>query len=138
MGSDNMYNINEGLVIAPNYLKREILKKLSKEKRVLNLKIMTKEEFIKEFYGTYKKEALYFIMQKYNLNYLTAKEYLDNIFIKSKVIKPFYEILKKEKLLKTNSNFKDNLKNITIIGYDDIDPYIIEDLKKYRCRWSRS
>ena len=129
-----MYNINEGLVIAPNHLKREILKKISKEKKLLNLKIMTKEEFIKEFYGTYKKEALYFIMQKYNLNYLTAKEYLDNIFIKSKVIKPFYEVLKKENLLKINPNFKDNLNNITIIGYDDIDPYIIEDLKKYNLK----
>ena len=134
MGSDNVYNINEGLVIAPNHLKKEILKKISKEKKLLNLKVMTKEEFIKEFYGTYKKEALYFIMQKYNLNYMTAKEYLNNIFIKSKVIKPFYEILKKENLLKTNPNFKDNLKNITIIDYDDMDPYILEDLKKYNLK----
>ncbi len=132
--SDYMFDINEGLIIAPNHIKKEILKKLSETKKLLNIKIMTKEEFKNNYYGTYKKEALYFIMQKFNLNYLIAQKYLDNIFIKSKVIKPYYETLKKNNLLEINPYFKNNLKNITIIGYDDLDPYILKDLKQYNLK----
>ena len=119
--------IKEGLIIAPNYIKKEILKKLSKEKKLINIKIMNKKEFIQNYYGKSKKEALYFIMQKYNLNYEVAKNYLDNIFINSKTIKPYFDILKKENLIETNPYFKNNLKNIKVIGYSDIDPYILKD-----------
>ena len=123
--------IKEGLIIAPNYIKKEILKKLSKEKKLINIKIMNKKEFIQNYYGKSKKEALYFIMQKYNLNYEIAKNYLDNIFINSKTIKPYFDVLKKENLIETNPYFKNNLKNIKVIGYSDIDPYILKDLNKY-------
>ena len=126
-----MLNIKEGLIIAPNYLKKEILKKISKENKLINIKIMNKKEFIKNYYGTYKKEALYFIMQKFNLNYDVAKKYLDNIFINSQIIKPYFDVLQKENLLEINPYFKKNLNQITVIGYDDLDPYILKDLKKY-------
>ena len=129
--SDYMFELKDGLIIAPNHIKKEILKTISKQKKLINIKIMTKEEFIKNYYGTYKKEALYFLMQKFNLNYKTAQKYLDNIFINSKVIKPYFDVLKKENLLEVNSNFKDNLNHIIIIGYEDIDPYLLSELKNY-------
>ena len=34
--------INEGLIIAPNYIKKEILKKISQEKKLINIKINTR------------------------------------------------------------------------------------------------
>ena len=123
--------INEGLIIAPNYIKKEILKKISQEKKLVNIKIMDKKEFIQNYYGKCQKEALYFIMKKYKLNYEIAKNYINNIFINSKTIKPFFDALKKENLIEINPYFKNNLKNITVIGYNDIDPYILKDLKKY-------
>lgn len=123
--------INEGLIIAPNYIKKEILKKISQEKKLINIKIMDKKEFIQNYYGKCQKEALYFIMEKYKLNYEIAKNYINNIFINSKTIKPFFDALKKENLIEINPYFKNNLKNITVIGYNDIDPYILKDLKKY-------
>ena len=123
--------INEGLIIAPNYIKKEILKKISQEKKLINIKIMDKKEFVQNYYGKCQKEALYFIMKKYKLNYEIAKNYIDNIFINSKTIKPFFDALKKENLIEIKPHFKNNLKNITIIGYNDIDPYILKDLKKY-------
>ena len=129
--SDYMFELKDGLIIAPNHIKKEILKTISKQKKLINIKIMTKEEFIKNYYGTYKKESLYFLMQKFNLNYKTAQKYLDNLFIDSKVIKPYFDVLKKENLLEVNSNFKDNLNHITIIGYEDIDPYLLNELKNY-------
>ena len=88
--------INEGLIIAPNYIKKEILKKISQEKKLINIKIMDKKEFIQNYYGKCQKEALYFIMEKYKLNYEIAKNYINNIFINSKTIKPFFDALKKE------------------------------------------
>ena len=129
--SDCMFELKEGLIIAPNHLKKEILKNISKQKKLINIKIMTKEEFIQNYFGTYKKEALYFLMKKYNLNYLTAQKYLDNLFINSKVIKPYFDVLKKENLIEINPYFKDNLNHITILGYEDIDPYLLNELNKY-------
>ena len=90
--SDCMFELKEGLIIAPNHLKKEILKNISKQKKLINIKIMTKEEFVKNYYGTYKKEALYFLMKNFNLNYVVATNYLDNIFINSKTIKPYFKI----------------------------------------------
>lgn len=124
-------HLKDGLIIAPNYLKKEILKDISKQKKLINIKIMTKEDFIKNYYGTYKKESLYFLMQKFKLNYKTAEKYLDYIFVKTPSIKPYFEALKNENLLETNPYFKENLNHITILGYEDIDPYIINDLKNY-------
>lgn len=132
--SDTMLEIKEGLIIAPTHLKKEILKTIFQQKKLINIKIITKDEFIKNYYGTYKQEALYFLMQKFNLNYLSAQTYLDNIFIKSKIIKPYYDALKEENLLEENPLFKEKLNNITIIGYDDIDPYIIDDLNQYNLK----
>lgn len=129
--SDYMFELKDGLIIAPNHIKKEILKTISKQKKLINIKIMTKEEFIKNYYGTYKKEALYFLMQKFNLNYKTAQKYLDNLFINSKVIKPYFDVLKNKNLLEINQSFKDNLNHITIIGYKDIDPYLLNELKNY-------
>ena len=126
-----MFELKEGVIIAPNHVKKSILKTISKEKKLINIKIMSKEEFAKNYYGTYKKEALYFLMQKYNLNYPVALAYLDNIFVKSKNIKPYFDVLKKENLLEFNPYFKTNLKNITIIGYDDIDPHLLKKKKNY-------
>ena len=129
--SDYMFELKEGLIIAPNHLKKEILKNISKQKKLINIKIMTKEEFVQNYFGTYKKEALYFLMKKYNLNYLTAQKYLDNLFINSKVIKPYFDVLKKENLIEVNPYFKDNLSHVTVIGYEDIDPYFLNELNKY-------
>lgn len=126
-----MFELKEGLVIAPSYLKKEILKDISREKKLINIKIMTKEEFIKNYYGTPKKEALYFLMKKFNLNYDIATNYLDNIFIDSKIVKPYFDVLKKENLLEYTPYFKSNLKHIIIIGYEDIDPYLLKELKQY-------
>ena len=58
--SDYMFELKDGLIIAPNHIKKEILKTTSKHKKLINIKIMTKEEFIKNYYGTYKKRPFIF------------------------------------------------------------------------------
>ena len=110
--------INEGLIIAPNYIKKEILKKISQEKKLINIKIMDKKEFIQNYYGKCQKEALYFIMEKYKLNYEIAKNYINNISINSKTIKPYFDALKK--LFKSGFTMKFDAMN-AVTG-----PYAVE------------
>ena len=50
--------MKQQLLIAPNYLKKEILKKYSTEKKLCNLKIINKEEFIDNYYGKINPKSL--------------------------------------------------------------------------------
>lgn len=121
-------------VILPLSLKDELLKEISKNKKLLNVKLMTKEEFINKYYGSYKNESLYFLMKKFNLNYDIAKKYLKNIFINTDAIKPYYDALNENNLLLKNNLFKENLNKITVIGYPDLDPYLLNELEKYNLK----
>ena len=125
-------NLKTGdLVIAPNAVKWQLLKEISNKKQILNIKIMTLKEFKDNYFPRPDEKALYFLMQKHHLNYDIAKEYLNNIYLNTNLIKPYYEELQREKLLKVNVKFKQNLKNIKVIGYESFDKYILNELKKY-------
>lgn len=125
-------NIKNGdLIITPNSIKNQILKDLFTQKKLLNIKFMTLKEFKDNYFGKYKIEALYFLMNKYNLNYYVVKEYLDNIFYNSKELKPYYDDLLNNNLIENNPLFKDTLKSIKVLGYPLIDPYLKEELNKY-------
>lgn len=129
--SSDCMELKEGLIIAPNHIKEKILKQISENHQLINIKIMNKEEFIKNYFITYKNESLYFLMQKFNLKYKTAKKYLDNIYINHQNIKPYFDVLKKENLLIENPYFKQNINHITINGYNDLDPFLLNELKQY-------
>ena len=102
--SDCMFELKEGLIIAPNHLKKEILKNISKQKKLINIKIMTKEEFVKNYYGTYKKEALYFLMKNFNYRFNSSwdklseeqkakVEKLHSCFMKNGIIADVFSII---------------------------------------------
>ena len=120
---------NHSLVIIKNNLKIKLLKEISQNKKLLNIKMMTKEEFIQNYYGKVKPEAIYFLMKEFSLNYSVAKKYLKNIFIPHPGIKKYYDYLDKNNLIEKNPLFKPE--NITLIGYPDIEPYLLDELKKY-------
>ena len=121
----------EDLIITTSHIKKTLLKEISKTKKILDVKIITLEEFKNKYFGTYNEKALYFLMKEYNLKYDIAKEYLKNIFFNIPLIKPYYEKLKQKKLLIENKQFKKNIKHITLIGIENIDPYILKEIKKY-------
>ena len=98
--------MKQQLLIAPNYLKKEILKKYSAEKKLCNLKIINKEEFIDNYCGKINPKSLYLLMKKFNLNYGTAKKYLQNIHLKSEIITPYYVYLKENAMIEENPLFK--------------------------------
>ena len=58
--SDYMFELKDGLIIAPNHIKKEILKTISKQKKLINIKIITKEEFKKTTMVLIKKKPFIF------------------------------------------------------------------------------
>ena len=51
------------LIIAPNYIKEEILKKTSKEKKLIKAKFMKEEELKKILFNTYDEKSIYYMMK---------------------------------------------------------------------------
>ena len=115
---------NNDLVITNN--KKEILKYLNDNKIMLNLKIMNLNEFKNNYFGTYDKKAIYYLIKKYGYKFDIAKAYLNNyLFIPS-----LKDELEQNALIKHTPLFKSSFKRIVNIGYD-IDSYIEKELKKY-------
>ena len=121
---------NNDILIVPSNIKKMILEEITKEHKLLNLKFYTDKEFIKNYYGDYQKDAIYFLMKQYNYTYDVAVEYLENIFIKYEPLKEIYNILKDNGYLKFNDLFRKNIKRIIVIGYE-LEPFLKEELTKY-------
>lgn len=118
------------LLIAPIHIKNKILKEASEQNIILKFKCMTLEEVKRKIFETADEKSLYYLMKNYDLNYDIAKEYLNYIFLKHPKITKYYEALKEELLIKSNFNYK----NVTIIGYDNIEPYMLNELNKYNLK----
>lgn len=132
------YLDNNTLFIIPESYKEKLLLNNNKLCRV---KYMTLKEFINNFKFKYEKEAIYYLMNKYDYKYDIAKMYLDNI-IYIKNIEDFkiqnLNKIKKElvdnKLLIENPYFKNYLKEnkVVISGYvlNKFENDLINELKK--------
>lgn len=126
-----VYNIKDGdLVIAPNHIKKYILKTLSKEKRLVNCKYMTIEQLKSHLFETYDEKALYYLMKNYKLKYTVAKEYLDNIYLNIKDIRKYRDELSKENLI--IKKVIPNYQRVIFIGYESIEPYILKEINNYK------
>ena len=122
------------LIICENNTKVGILKKMSNKHLFLNVKFITKKEFLNSFLFKLKDNALYEIVNKYNLKIDIAKMYLENIYYiedkkyNNEKLDFLYELktfLKDNNLLEYDNTFKDYLKNfnIQVIGYDYLETF---------------
>lgn len=68
------------LVITENCYKLDILKKISGNKKLLNIKFMTSKEFLSKYYFAYDEKAVYYLIQKHNINESIARLYLENLY----------------------------------------------------------
>ena len=131
---------NDLLIVCPNEEKMLLLDKLNESDNFYNVKFMTKQEFMKNYYFDYNEEALYYLVKKYNYNLDVARVYLDNLVVvdidkdyESEKLN-FLRKLKKElienDLLIFNSNFKSYLKNkkVRVVNYYDLDKFEEEAL----------
>lgn len=136
------------IIICPNEEKLNILNDLSNSNNLHTIKFMTINEFINNYFFSYKKDALYYLMKKYNLNIDVAKVYLNNLYFidinkeykNNKIV--FLKKLKKElidnNLLEFNNTFKKYLedKEIEVINYYDLDKYL-ENILNYKVEFPK-
>ncbi len=69
------------LIICPNEEKLRILATLEPDQKLLNLKFMTKEEYLKNYFFTYTDEAILYLMKKYHYNVDVCKIYLKYLYV---------------------------------------------------------
>lgn len=138
-------NLNEyrnTIFIIKDNAKDSILEKLNLEKKLLNIKLITLSELKKNYFFSYTKEALYYIVKKYNVIPEIAQIYLDNLYYirdideeKVAFLNTIKDELEEKNLLKRNTSFKSFLKNKKIVLYnlDGIDNFyknLFEELKE--------
>lgn len=128
------------IIICNNNTKRKILLDLN-DKPMVNIKFMTKIEFIHNYYFDYNEEAIYYIMNNYHVKYDIAINYLNNlIYIEDKIYDneklDLLVTIKKElddnNLLIYNKLFKKYLKGKRIIFKDNIDKFDLRYLEEVK------
>lgn len=135
---------NNDIIVTENIYKLDILNKLNIKKELINVKFITKKEFLSKYYFSYDEKAVYYLMNKYNINESIAKVYLDNLYyIDNKkynnqkldnLVKIKQELIK-ENLLVFDDLFKDYIKSKRIVFYNynsftKFELNLIENLKE--------
>ncbi len=123
----------EYILLVPNNIKKEIIKKVRNKYYNYNIKFMSLEEFSKRITFNYNEKTLYFLMKEYNINYHTSKLYLDNLYYidnkldneKMHKLIDIKKYLDEHNLLIYDKYFKDYVKGteIYIYGYNYIRTY---------------
>jgi len=114
----------EIIIITNNSNKKMILKKISKNKLLLNIKFYSFNFLKKKLYFDYDYRGLEYLIKKFKINVNIAKTYFRNMYflkdLKNDKIK-FLQNLKKElednNLLIKDDNFKEYIKDKKIIVY---------------------
>ena len=121
------------LVICDTNYKNEILRSI---KKLVNIKFMSMNDFIKSYYFDYDEKTILYLIKKYNIKYEIALEYLNNlIYIEDKKYNneklDFLVTLKHElienNLLIFNNKFKKYISDKEIIIYK----YSLNKFEKY-------
>ena len=136
------YLKKKNLIICPNNLKETVIYEINQASTLISYKIIDMNEFLENYFFSYDKKTIFYLIEKFNMKYENALEYIkamyylkDKKYTTNKLIK--LQALKQEliekKLLKFNPLFHNYLldTNIVIYGYDFLDPFYIEILKTF-------
>lgn len=133
--------MNEYLLLVPNNIKNEVIKKSRNLYYNCNIKYMSLEEFIKKVTCDYDTKTIYYLMKKYDIKYDIALMYLDNLsYINDSLdnkkmfkLKEIKKYLDDNNLLLYNQRFSNYIKDkqIYIYGYSYINKYQESILAKY-------
>ena len=124
---------NNTIIICNSNYKKQLLKDI---KKLINVKFITMNEFIKSYYFDFDEKTILYVIKKYNIKYEIALEYLNNlIYVEDKIYNTkkldFLVDLKKEllenSLLIFNNRFKNYIKDKDIIIYN----YTLSNFEKY-------
>ncbi len=128
------------LLVVPITIKKELIKEISKQDKFLNIKYISFEELEQKLFS-YDKEAILYLMQKYNYKYevaivyLNSMRYLENKDYHNQKLNNLLTIKKElleQKLITINNLDYILYENITIYGYTYLTNYqqkIINTLK---------
>lgn len=139
-----MYNFlkNNLLIICPNSYKMAILKYLTDNKLLLNIKFMTIEEYRKSFYFDYDVNTIHYLVSK-DMKVFNAITLLNNLYyIEDKKYnneKLDYLVKIKHELDDLNLLIYDNLfkkilkrREIVIFGYGQLDDFSLKMFSNYQ------
>ena len=107
MDIKSIINSDENIIlITPQNIKRQLLKIISNQNKLTNIKIMSKNEFLDLFYPKYDDRALVYLVTKlsYKLSFATTIldniRYLDNEFYNDDILN---DLVKIRKILETEN-----------------------------------
>lgn len=129
------YLKNGSVLVVPTVIKKQLLEEIDTLDTLLNIKMMSKQEFIRQYYFDYDKETLIYLTNKYDIKLEVAKVYIENMYKLNDAFTSSNSLneltlmknnLLDHGLLKTNAIFKEYLKNHPVIFYG-YDYYLKED-----------
>ena len=130
------------IIITNNSNKQKILKSLSKEKKLLNLKFYTFNELKKNLFFDYDNKAIEYLINNYHINIEIALTYLNNLYFLKEInnekiifLNNIKQELENNNLLIKNKMFKEYIKDkeIIVYGYNHLtkeQELIIKSLNK--------
>ena len=135
------YLKQNNLIICPNNLKKRIIREINNNQKLIAFKVMDLQEFLNNYFFTYDKKTIFYIMCKYKVKYEIALEYLNSLYyIENKnylslklnnLVKLKQDLLDKD-LLTINNNFLYYLNNVNIIICGiELDPFLINIFNKW-------
>ena len=135
------YLKDNNLIIVPNSYRKKVIREINGLSHLISYKVMSLEEFLENYFFSYNKETIYYVMKRLEVSYEIALEYIKHLYYVEDIKYPYLKLnelvsLKKElfdnNLLITNPLFLEYLKNTNIIVYGYVlDPYYLKILNKY-------
>ena len=124
---------NNTIIICNSNYKIQLLKNI---KKLINIKFMSMDEFIKSYYFDYDEKTILYLIKKYNIKYEIALEYLNNLIYvedinynneKLDFLVNIKRDLIENNLIIFNNKFKNYIKNKNVIIYN----YFLSKFEKY-------
>ncbi len=140
------YLKEKNLILSPKVYHSKLKKEINQLSNLISYKIMDWQEFLENYFFSYSKQTIYFVMKEKQVGYEIALEYLDSLYyLEDKVyssqklneLVALKKQLFQENLLKQNPFFTTYLKNTTVLiyGYPRIEPFqekILKTLSHYQ------
>lgn len=138
----NEYLKQDNLIICPNSIKKNVIQEINALDHLISYKLMDLNEFMENYFFSYDKKTIFYLMKKLNKKYEIILEYLNSFYflenkkyknLKLNELNQLKEELFQENLLKTKPLFHSYLMNtnILIYGYDTLDPFYEKIFSNY-------
>ncbi len=132
------------ILVIPNNLKDQVLRDLSRNKKLLNIKLITIDELLDKLTFIYDERSILYLVKKYKYKPSIAKTIIDNL---KYLTRDSYSNKRLNDLLMIKNELKDNNlitedllyknflrdKEIYFYGFSHVDKFIVALTKDYNC-----